>query len=128
MLNLMMKELTKSEEQIMQILWTLDRGFVKDIVECFDPPRPAYTTVSTMIRILEKKGFVAHQAYGNSHEYYPLVARKSYTRWLVKGLMARYFDNSFRQMVSYFAGEEELNMKGLEELKRLLEEEKQIKA
>lgn len=124
----MMKELTRSEEQIMHILWQLGRGFVKDVVECFDPPRPAYTTVSTMIRILEKKGFVAHHAYGNTHEYYPLVTKKSYTRWLIKGLMARYFDNSFRQMVSYFSAEEELTRQALEELRQVLEEEKHSKA
>ena len=75
-----MKELTKAEEQIMQILWDLEKGFVKDIVERFPEPKPAYNTVSTIVRILEQKGFVDHTAYGKTHEYFPLVGKSDYTR------------------------------------------------
>ena len=71
-----MKELTKAEEQIMQILWKLEKGFVKDIVDAMPEPKPAYNTVSTIVRILEKKGFVDHNAYGKTFEYFPIVSKK----------------------------------------------------
>ena len=71
-----MKELTKAEEQVMQILWKIEKGFVKDIIDSMPKPKPAYNTVSTIVRILEKKGFVGHNAYGKTHEYYPLVSKK----------------------------------------------------
>ena len=124
----MNKELTRSEEQVMHILWDLKTAFIKDIVEQFDPPRPAYTTVSTMVRILEKKGFVGHRAYGKTHEYFPRVAKKAYTRHLVKSLMSNYFNDSFRQMVSFFSREKGLSVAELEEIKHLLEEEISQKA
>lgn len=118
-----MKELTKAEEQIMQVLWELKKGFVKDIIEKLPEPRPAYTTVSTIVRILEKKGFVAYNAYGKTHEYYPLVQKKDYTRQLFKGMLDGYFGNSIRQMVSFFSREKDLSVSELEELKNIIDEE-----
>jgi predicted transcriptional regulator len=122
-----MKELTKAEEQIMQLLWELDKGFVKDIVELMPDPKPAYNTVSTIIRILEKKGFVGHNAYGKTHEYYPLVSRKDYTRSYMKNFMRNYFSGSFQEMVSFFAREDNMSVSDLDELiedvKRDLENE-----
>ncbi|MFW6227309.1 MAG: BlaI/MecI/CopY family transcriptional regulator [Bacteroidota bacterium] len=118
-----MKELTKAEEQIMQVLWDLKKGFVKDIIEQLPEPRPAYTTVSTIVRILEKKGFVAYNAYGKTHEYYPLVQKKDYTRQVFKGMLNGYFGNSIRQMVSFFSREKDLSVSELEELKSIIDEE-----
>ena len=70
-------KLTKAEERIMHIIWQLEKGFIKDILEEFDDPKPAYTTVATVVKILEKKGFVAHREYGNTHQFYPLISKAS---------------------------------------------------
>jgi BlaI family transcriptional regulator, penicillinase repressor len=113
-----MKELTKAEEQIMQILWEMDKGFVKDIVDRFSDPKPAYNTVSTIIRILEQKGFIGHNAYGKTYEYFPLVSRKEYTRSFMKNFIHNYFSGSFQEMVSFFAKEDKLTVKQLNELMR----------
>jgi len=122
-----MKELTKAEEQIMQLLWEQDKAFVKDIIEQMPNPRPAYNTVSTIIRILEKKGFVGHNAYGKTHEYFPLVSRKEYTRSYMKNFIRNYFSGSFQEMVSFFAKEDNMSISELDELmddvKRDLENE-----
>jgi predicted transcriptional regulator len=111
-----MKELTRAEEQVMQILWELEKGFVKDIVERFQEPKPAYNTVSTIVRILEQKGFVDHTAYGKTHEYFPLVDKKSYTRSFMKNFIRSYFSGSFKEMVSFFAKEDNLTVRDLNEL------------
>ena len=118
-----MKELTKAEEQIIQILWKIEKGFVKDIIEYLPEPRPAYNTVSTIIRILEKKGFVSHKAYGKTYEYYPLINKKEYTKVFFKNFINNYFSNSFQQMVSFFAKEEDLSLTEMEEMKKIIEEE-----
>ncbi len=114
-----MKELTKAEEQIMQVLWDLDRAFVKEIIDRLPDPKPAYNTVSTIVRILQDKGFVGHEAYGKSHCYYPLVDKNTYSRKFLKNFIGNYFQNSFSQMVSFFAREENID---LQELEKLLEE------
>ncbi|GAB1452363.1 BlaI/MecI/CopY family transcriptional regulator [Draconibacterium sp.] len=111
-----MKELTKAEEQIMQLLWEQEKAFVKDIVEQIPDPKPAYNTVSTIIRILEKKGFVGYKAYGKTHEYFPLVSRKDYTRSFMKNFMRNYFSGSFQEMVSFFAKEDNMSLSDLDEL------------
>jgi BlaI family transcriptional regulator, penicillinase repressor len=113
---LKMKELTKAEEQIMQLLWEQEKAFVKDIVEQMPNPKPAYNTVSTIIRILEKKGFVGYTAYGKTHEYFPLVTRKDYTRTFMKNFMRNYFSGSFQEMVSFFAKEDKMSLSDLDEL------------
>ena len=118
-----MKKLTKAEEQIMQILWELERGFVKDIIKHLPQPKPAYNTVSTIIRILEKKGFVSHQAYGNSHEYFPVINKEEYTKAYLKSIMKNYFSDSFQEMVSFFASEENMSIEELEELRKMINEE-----
>ena len=110
--------LTKAEEQIMQILWDMDEGLVKDIREKFDNPKPARNTVSTVIRILEKKGYVGHKAYGNVHVYYPVVKKEEYSKSRLFDLMKNYFNDSFPAMASFFAKEKDLTMKELEELLR----------
>ncbi|MDA3868062.1 MAG: BlaI/MecI/CopY family transcriptional regulator [Salinivirgaceae bacterium] len=118
-----MTELTKAEEQIMQQLWSLKNAFVKDIVDQLPQPKPAYNTVSTIVRILEKKGFVAHDAFGKSHRYYPLVSKKTYTRGFMKGFLNNYFSNSFKNLVSFFAKDKSLSIAEMEELKNMLEVE-----
>jgi predicted transcriptional regulator len=118
-----MKELTKAEEQVMQILWKIEKGFVKDIIDSMPKPKPAYNTVSTIVRILEKKGFVGHNAYGKTHEYYPLVSKKDYSGKFLKGFVKNYFGNSYRQMVSHFAKEENLSIEEMESIINLLSDE-----
>jgi len=118
-----MKELTKAEEELMQILWKLGKGFVNDILDELKNPKPAYNTVSTIVRILEKKGFVDHTAYGKSHEYYPIVSKKEYTKTYFGHFMKNYFGNSYREMVSFFTNDNNLNLLELEELKQAMAEE-----
>ena len=122
-----MKELTKAEEQVMQLLWKLEKAFVKDMMEEMPEPKPAYNTVSTIVRILEKKGFVGHNAYGKTHEYFPLIAREVYTRSFMKNFMRNYFSGSFKEMVSFFAIEDNMSLSDFDELmedvKRDLENE-----
>ncbi|MCF8372145.1 MAG: BlaI/MecI/CopY family transcriptional regulator [Bacteroidales bacterium] len=111
-----MKKLTYAEEQIMQILWDMEKAFVKDIIEQMPEPKPAYNTVSTIIRILEKKGVVGYHAFGKTHQYYPLISKEDYARSHYKLFMKDYFGNSFKQMVSFFAQEEKLSAGELEDL------------
>ena len=111
-----MKELTKLEEQIMQELWTLEKAFVKDIIDKLPEPKPAYNTVSTIIRILEKKGFVDHNAYGKTHQYFPIVSKVDYTKSYFKNFLSGYFSNSFQEMVSFFAKEDKMSLSELEEI------------
>lgn len=118
-----MTELTKAEEQVMQILWDIRKGFVKDILEKFPNPKPAYNTVSTIVRILEKKGFVNHTAYGKTHEYYPQVSKDSYKSFTLKTMMAGYFNGSFKNLVSFFAKENNMDIKEMEELMKYISEE-----
>jgi predicted transcriptional regulator len=100
----------------MQILWDMEEGLVKDIRDRFSDPKPARNTVSTVVRILEKKGFVGHKSYGNVHLYFPLVTKSEYSRGQLFGLLEGYFDNSFPAMASFFAREKDLTIADLEEL------------
>ena len=109
-------QLTKAEEQVMQILWEMGEGLVKDIRDQFDEPKPARNTVSTVIRILEKKGYVGHQSVGKVHLYHPLVSKKEYSKSQLFGLMQGYFNNSFPALASFFAREKDLTIQDLEEL------------
>ncbi len=118
-----MKELTRAEEQVMQVLWSIQKGFVNDILDSFDEPKPAYNTVSTIVRILEKKGFVAHKAFGKSHEYYPLISKKEYTQRFFKGFMNNYFSGSYKALASFLARDKDISLSELEEMKQLMEEE-----
>ncbi len=118
-----MKELTKAEEQVMQLIWEIKQGFVKEILDRMEEPKPAYNTVSTIVRILEKKGYVGYKAYGKTHQYYPLVSKQDYRKELMGGVVKNYFSNSFRQLVSFFAEEKQLSLKELEELKSMVDQE-----
>jgi BlaI family penicillinase repressor len=118
-----MKELTRAEEQIMQVLWRLRKGFVKDIVDELPEPRPAYNTVSTIVRILEKKGFVSHEAFGKTHQYFPLTSKDEYKKNFLKSFIKRYFGDSFQEMVSFFASGRDIDLEELEEIRKLLNEQ-----
>jgi len=109
-------QLTRAEEQIMQILWEMEEGIVKDIRNQFSDPKPARNTVSTVVRILERKGFVGHKAYGNLHVYRPLVSKSEYSKSQLFGLMESYFNNSFSAMASFFAREKDLTIRELEDI------------
>jgi BlaI family transcriptional regulator, penicillinase repressor len=109
-------QLTKAEEQIMQILWEMGEGIVSDIRNTFNDPKPARNTVSTVVRVLEKKGYVGHKAYGNVHLYHPIISKSEYSKSQLFGLMEGYFNNSFPAMASFFAKEKDLTVKELDEL------------
>lgn len=118
-----MRELTRAEEQVMQVLWKIKRGFVKDILEHFDNPKPAYNTISTIVRILQDKGFVSHKAYGRTHEYYPLISKNEYSKMHLSNFIDSYFSNSFGKMVSFFAREKKISVKEMEEIMKIMEKE-----
>jgi BlaI family penicillinase repressor len=115
------KELTKAEEQIMQILWQLKEAIVKDILDHMPDPKPAYNTVSTVVRLLEAKGIIGHKACGNSHIYFPLVAETDYKQFTFDKMMKNYFDNSYQSLVSFIANEKKQDITELDELSTLLE-------
>jgi BlaI family penicillinase repressor len=115
------KELTRAEEQLMQVLWDLGQGYVKDVIDKLPEPKPAYNTVSTIIRILETKGFVGHKAYGKSHEYFPLISKDQYQNFATEKLLSGYFDNSVKDMFSYFVKSEKIDIKEADEIMKLIE-------
>ncbi len=119
------KELTRAEEQIMQILWQLEKGFVKEVIDLLPSPKPAYNTVSTFIRILETKGFVAHNSFGKSHQYYPLVSKEEYQNFSADKLLTGYFGNSVERMFSFFVEKEKIDLKEADEIIKLIEKLKQ---
>lgn len=119
-----LKELTKAEDQVMQILWQLGKGFVKDIVEVMPDPKPAYNTVSTIVRILETKGFINHKAYGKTHEYFPVITKEKYTQFYLNNMIKGYFNGSFQNLVSFFAKENKLDRTDLEKLLEELKNQK----
>ncbi len=118
-----MKELTRAEEQIMHVLWEIEKGLVKDILDRLPEPKPAYNTVSTIVRILEKKGFVDHEAFGKTHQYFPRITLNEYRRGFLKSFVNRFFGNSYQEMVSFFASDRKITIQELEEIKFSLAEE-----
>lgn len=118
-----MKKLTKAEEQVMQILWKLEKGLVRDVIDQFPDPKPPYNTVSTVIRVLEKKGFVDHKAYGTTYEYFPSIEKEEYARVHFMHFMKNYFNNSFPKMAAFFAREKNLSMEEMEDILKMTEAE-----
>ena len=116
-------QLTRAEEEVMQILWKIEKGMVHDLLENFPDPKPAYNTVSTIIRILEQKGFAGHKAYGRTHEYFPVISKAAYTKSSFRGFMANYFGNSYKSLASFFATEEKLSVRELEDIRKTINEE-----
>lgn len=116
-----MRELTKAEEQVMLILWEMKEGLVKEVIDRMNPPKPAYNTVSTVIRVLEGKGFLSHKAVGNTHIYFPLVTEEQYRHFAFDKVMNNYFENSYQSLVSFLVKEKNMDMDELDELIRLAE-------
>lgn len=119
-----LKELTKAEEQIMHILWDLQGGFVKDVIDQLEEPKPAYNTISTIIRILETKGFLGHESFGKSHRYIPLVTKQDYKKLITKKILHGYFDNSPKSILSFFLEENSIDVQELNEIMTMLEKHK----
>ncbi|MCQ2314022.1 MAG: BlaI/MecI/CopY family transcriptional regulator [Bacteroidales bacterium] len=117
-----MKELTKSEEQVMQVIWKIGEGFANEIMTAFPEPKPAYNTVLTMVRILEKKGFVGHETFCKANRYKALIDKEEYSQNFVDSIVKRYFNNSYLDLVSAFAKKENFSIKELEELKKIIRE------
>jgi BlaI family transcriptional regulator, penicillinase repressor len=122
-----MQELTKAEERIMQILWKIEKGFVKDILEHFPDPKPPYNTISTIIRIMDQKEIVGHKSYGNSYQYYPMITQEEYTHKYLNRFMKNYFGNSFRKLVHFFSNQQDLTVEEVDKVIEMLEEIKKQK-
>ena len=122
-----MVTLTKAEERIMQILWDIEKGFIKDIREHFPKPRPPYNTISTIVRVLVRKEIVSYKSYGGSHQYYPLISREHYRSDQMGRLMRNYFDNSLKQVVHFLSERRDLDVEELDEALRMLEDLKNKK-
>lgn len=115
--------LSKSEEQLMNYLWKLKTAFMKDLLMEFPDPKPATTTVATLLKRMQDKGFVDYKLYGNSREYFPLVKKKEYFSTHLKGLIKDFFDNSSTQFASFFTSETDLSTEQLEALKKIIDEQ-----
>jgi len=115
--------LTKAEEEVMKVLWKIKKGFVKDILEHFPKPKPAYTTVSTIVRILQDKGFVSHKSCGRSHEYHPLISMEEYSKNHLKSFVHDYFSNSFKNMVIFLTESRSISLKEMEEIIKIMQKE-----
>jgi predicted transcriptional regulator len=122
-----MRDLTKAEEQIMQVLWNVEPAFIKDIITELPAPKPAYSTVSTIVRILESKGFIDHEAFGTTHRYYAVISKEEYSHFSLKKMMENYFDGSLKQMVSFFSRKEKLTVKEMDDLLKMMENIKKEK-
>lgn len=109
-----MKQLTKAEEEIMQVLWQLEKANVKDVINELPEPKPAYNTVSTIIRILENKGFVDYEKQGKGHIYFPLLKKQEYSNQSINNLVDNYFQGSFKSMVSFFVKKNDVDLKDME--------------
>lgn len=118
------QELTRAELEIMQILWNREVGFVNDILEDMPHPKPAYNTVSTIVRILEKKGFVGHRSYGKSHEYYPIIDRETYTGGFMSSVLNNFFGGSASRMMSFLSSNNSISVEEVDEILNLLNDKK----
>lgn len=126
--RLVMRELTKAEEQVMLILWDMKEALVKEVIEKMDPPKPAYNTVSTVIRVLEGKGFVDHKAIGNTHIYFPVITEEQYKHFAFDKVMNNYFENSYQSLVSFLVKEKNMDMDELDALIQMAEKLKNKKS
>ncbi len=119
-----MQKLTNKEEEIMKILWQLKKAFVKEIMAEIKDDQPHYNTLSTIVRNLEDKKYVAHEAFGNTHRYYPLITKEDYRKKYINSTLADYYDNSYKSMVSFFAKEDKISVAELKEIINLIEKNK----
>ncbi len=122
-----MKELTKAEERIMQLLWKLEKAFTREIVDQFETNKPSYTTVATVLTVLEQKGFVAHEKMGNSKRYHPLVSREAYSDFALGNVVGKYFEGSLSKVVSFFTEKKNMNLDELNEIIDIIEKNKKEK-
>jgi predicted transcriptional regulator len=118
-----MKEITRAQEDILKTLWAIKEGAVSDVLAGLPEPRPAYNTVATVIKVLEKKGYVSHKTYGKTNVYYPLILKKEYSSFVLKEAIKGFFNGSFNQLVSSFVDGKDLSINELEELKTLIQKE-----
>ena len=118
-----MKEITKAQEEILRILWEIREGAVSDVLEAISGPKPAYNTVSTVIKVLEKKGYVTHKKFGKTYVYYPLVSKSDYSNQIIGNAFTGLFNGSLSQLVSHFVKEKKADLNELEELKTMVEKE-----
>ena len=119
-----MQKLTNKEEEIMHILWRLKKAFVKDVMAEITEEQPHYNTLSTIVRNLEEKGYVAHNAYGNTHQYFPIVSIEEYRKKFMNTAIDNYFNSSYKSMVSFFAKEEKISAAELREILEMIENKK----
>ena len=119
-----MQKLTNKEELIMQVIWRLQKAFVKEIIEELPDPKPHYNTVSTIVRILEDKGFVDHKSFGNTHQYFAKVSKEAYQKSALGEVLENYFDNSYSKMVTYFAKEEKISEKELNDIIQMIKNQR----
>lgn len=118
-----MKKLTRKEEEVMKILWSHGKAFVKEIIEEYDDPKPPYNTISSLVRLLQEKGIVGYNQYGNTYQYFPLVSKEEYRKSFMKSVINDYFDNSYKSAVAFFVNEKSLSPEELEELIKMIKEE-----
>lgn len=119
------KPLTKAEEEIMQVLWQLENAFIKDIMDEMPEPKPHYNTISTIVKILEDKGFIDHESFGKSNRYFPLVQKDDYSKKSMSQFVKGYFEGSFSNMLSFFAKEKDISVEELESILKELKNSKQ---
>lgn len=117
-----MVTLTKAEEKIMKILWGIEKGFIKDIIDQYPDPKPPYNSVSTIVRVLVQKEIVGFTAYGNTHQYHPKITKEEYSKGQLSKLVGDYYNNSLTQVVSFFSESRKLDEKELDEAMKMLEE------
>lgn len=117
-----MKKLTRKEEELMKILWKLEKAFVKEIIEEYPEPKPHYNTTSSLVRLLQDKGFIGFNQFGNTYQYYPLIKKEEYRKSFMKQVVSDYFDNSYQNAVAFFVKEKGLSADELEELIQLIKE------
>lgn len=122
--NNTMQKLTNKEEEIMHILWRLEKGFVKDVLAEITEDKPHYNTLSTIIRNLEEKGYVSYNAFGKTHQYYPIISKETYKTKYMNTAIENYFNNSYKNVVSFFASEEKISINELKEIIELIEKNK----
>jgi len=118
-----MKQLTKAEEEVMQVLWQLEKANVAALIEELPEPKPAYNTVSTIVRILEDKGFVGHEKVGKGHVYHPIIKKSDYSHQSLNKLVEGYFQGSFKSMVSFFVKKNDMGLSELEDILKKIREE-----
>jgi len=121
----MMQRLTKAEEEIMQFIWQLERCTVRDVLDQLGTPKPPHSTISSIVRILENKGFVDHKAYGRTYEYFPIISRSDYSKKSVKKLVKDYFNGSTKSLVSFLVQEEKVDLNELQELLNTMKDQAQ---